>query len=215
MTSLWAFTTAAQLTYVYTNQWLPSAPREHDKFLMDYFNTCQFASKTMESLNRCRIFLRAITLSDITTADGSRLLLGIKSNRHTQGRRSRLDWPQQDKPSKRDWTLWSEALTNLETNDKLSQPLGKWVAPTHQIWEYFLSPQTLEVYHIVAIGTYHYHSIIHQNPRTRSQQSQWYDRSQVIHDNARPPAATVPVTIIQNPAATRSIFQVETDMTLS
>jgi hypothetical protein len=140
MTSLWAFTTAAQLTYVYTNQWLPSAPREHDKFLMDYFNTCQFASKTMESLNRCRIFLRAITLSDITTADGSRLLLGIKSNRHTQGRRSRLDWPQQDKPSKRDWTLWSEALTNLETNDKLSQPLGKWVAPTHQIWEYFLRP---------------------------------------------------------------------------
>jgi len=73
--------------------------------------------------------------------------------------------------------------------------------------------ETLEVYHIVAIGTYHYHPIIHQNPRTRSQQSQWYDRSQVIHDNARPPAATVPVTIIQNPAATRSIFQVETDMT--
>lgn len=51
MTSLWA----AKLTFAYTNQWLPVALRENDKFLMDYFNTRQFSAKVMDTLNCCRI----------------------------------------------------------------------------------------------------------------------------------------------------------------
>jgi hypothetical protein len=39
LTSLWAFTTEASLTFNYQYQWIPTTPRKYDKFIMDFFLT--------------------------------------------------------------------------------------------------------------------------------------------------------------------------------
>ena len=54
-----------------TSGWRPQLERVNDHCLMDVLST---PSKTdMIRINRCRIFLQATTLSDITNADGTRI----------------------------------------------------------------------------------------------------------------------------------------------
>ena len=51
------------------NIWLPKKQREHDQKIMDYIrhNLPEWA---WESINTCRLYIQAITFSDITTYDG-------------------------------------------------------------------------------------------------------------------------------------------------
>ena len=46
------------------------APRENDQFLMDIFSNQGYNKNKLRAINRCRIYLRVITLSDIGTYDG-------------------------------------------------------------------------------------------------------------------------------------------------
>ncbi len=95
---------------------------------------------TTSSLSRCRGFLEAIFLSDITTADGRYLeqfvfeLAKITS-------RSKYTFPR-EKPSRKDWDLWFDFWHNfMMAGGKLNVPLGKWVKPTHRIWRWYYREQ--------------------------------------------------------------------------
>jgi len=68
--SLWEFVSETYLTINYSLQWIPLSPRENDQFIMDMFRERQLHGKIMEILNRCRLYLQVITLSDIVTDDG-------------------------------------------------------------------------------------------------------------------------------------------------
>ena len=57
---------------VLKSQWHQKIQQEHDSFIMDYIpDECD--KKLSQQINRCRVFLRALTLSDITTPDGKQL----------------------------------------------------------------------------------------------------------------------------------------------
>jgi hypothetical protein len=45
---------------------------------MELFIKLQGNNKDMETLNRCRLFLQVITLSDITNAEGDRIIKEAK-----------------------------------------------------------------------------------------------------------------------------------------
>jgi hypothetical protein len=48
--------------------------REYNQFLTEAFATASFSESQRIRLNKCRIFLQAVTLSDISTGDGQVLL---------------------------------------------------------------------------------------------------------------------------------------------
>jgi hypothetical protein len=68
LTSLWRFVYMAKLKLIYPSNWLPPAPRAHDKFLMEHFLNKKLNKRDLIALNQCRIYMQVITLSDTTSA---------------------------------------------------------------------------------------------------------------------------------------------------
>jgi hypothetical protein len=108
---------------------LPS-PREQDQVIIKIFLAKDLSPATTSSLSRCRGFLEAIFLLDITTADG-RYLEQFVFEPEKITSRSKCTFPR-EKPSRKDWDLWFDFWHNFTTTSgKLNVPLGKWVKPTH------------------------------------------------------------------------------------
>ena len=109
---------------------LPSLEREHDGFIMEWvIQSQQFTDKEITRLNYCRLFLNAITLSDLTTTKGDKLDIGkLKGEPSLTSSHSKWMAVQQDKPSAAEWRLWRRA-NNLWSSEqgKLCQPLGDWL----------------------------------------------------------------------------------------
>jgi hypothetical protein len=159
ITSLWEFTSKHSLTFLYPKQWIPPQPREYDIFLMQAFASHKPPVPIMAALNRCRIFLQVITLSDICTADGKRILALVKRGVPITSRTSQLLWPAQGNPSRGDWGIWRKCLSFFETIGKLTQPLGSWCTPSHQKWNCFFHPPTGDVYNYTTFFAYAFISI--------------------------------------------------------
>ena len=66
--------------------------RENDVFLMDLLVT-KFSASELEKLNRVRMHLQLLTLADVTSLNGRRLLQDIKKG--ISHRNSKLCWPKQ------------------------------------------------------------------------------------------------------------------------
>ena len=59
----------------YTKGWIPSKQRKGDKFLMEELHDKYKTDKRLlAQLNRCRMTIQAITLSDITDSKGENIL---------------------------------------------------------------------------------------------------------------------------------------------
>jgi hypothetical protein len=122
---------------------------------------------------------------------------------HTTGaltsRKSKLLWPTQGKPSKADWTNWRQHPSLLELKGKLAQPLGPWIAPTHQQWHCFLDPATGNIYDLSAQPAKCYHPIIRGSKTLQSWQ--WYNCTR-YHQSGTPLQDTIPVTLLNWSLAT-------------
>ncbi|KAI2496026.1 hypothetical protein MHU86_18499 [Fragilaria crotonensis] len=94
----------------------------------------KFSASQIRRLNYCRLFLQAVTLSDISDETGLQLdpskLQGSPSDRS-----STTKWLQvhQDRPSDAEWKLWRKANQLWSTPDGvLIRPLGVWLHPRSQ-----------------------------------------------------------------------------------
>jgi hypothetical protein len=93
----------------------------------------------LTDINNCRLYLRAETLADITTADGTELVHDLVYNERgpeTMGSthyRTPLLWPRQPRPGIRAWKRWRKFLqvTYSYSTRTLRQPLGAWQQPHH------------------------------------------------------------------------------------
>ena len=88
--------------------WLPSHRREYNSFIMEDANTLKMSAANKQRVNDCRLYLRAITKSDIATADGTEIdvkLFDGKSRLATT-----LEFPNRLSPS--------QELENLQINDE-------------------------------------------------------------------------------------------------
>jgi len=104
-----------------------------DREIMHIFLSAGFRTDELATLNRCRMYLRVIFLSDICNGTGTavdnQFWVGEKPSSLYQ-----YNWPQTPKPTQREWTLWQRALTvglNLGRQGKLALPLGKWRKSTY------------------------------------------------------------------------------------
>ena len=107
------------------------------------------AASHLRSINRCRIFLKALTIADITSADGKTIRKNVwegKANVDKHLARHQLQWPQQRQPSRTDWQHWRAALKSLLTpytaTKYLRSPLGPWQESEYNNWKWFLDTPT-------------------------------------------------------------------------
>ena len=95
-------------------------------------------------LNCCRLYLRTVTLADITTINGVNLMKDTKNLR--QYRHSKWKWPKQQIP-KEWWAIWETAIKLFFTNGfrKLRKALGKWNNETHQTWIWKINEEGTQI----------------------------------------------------------------------
>jgi len=75
------------------DHWTPALYRENDINLMDLALTFRYSHQYLQSINTCRIYLQVITLSDLSNADGKRLLPECLAGQQPLDRTSTLVWP--------------------------------------------------------------------------------------------------------------------------
>ena len=113
-------------------------PCKGDALLVHLFRDAGYRGKQLQALNRCRMALKLLFLSDITTACGrlletSLLLKPAQQNKSV----SKFVFPNKQ-PSCSDWRLWLEFwMAFLGPGWGLYIPLGAWENPTHRRWEWF------------------------------------------------------------------------------
>jgi hypothetical protein len=202
--SLWKFTSRYSLQFLYPNGWIPPKPRQDDHFLMELFQCHRLPPRVMWILNRCRQYLQALTLSDITTADGKLILQEAKQGSPIPDRSSNSLWPTQGLPSSSNWSVWRQYLGYLEENGKLIVPLGEWIGPTHHHWQYLFNETTKLVYDSFSKQTLAYGPL----PSSWTVRSgSWYDKTKSSHCTLIPPGSR-PASIYSRPTLDGDLFQI-------
>ena len=130
-------------------------PRERDQVLMEMFHSQGLSRRTMRCVNRCRVSLESIFLSDLTTADG-RYLEYFVFNPGSRNRSSSFKFPR-EVPTREDWGEWFNFWHNFTTTgDKLKVPLGNWISFTHHIWEWYYNEVSDDLQLIKCNTVFHY-----------------------------------------------------------
>ena len=119
--------------------------RENDTNLMERFIQYGYSKAHLSSLNRCRMYLKALWLSDITTVDGKNITKTSYQGKYQPNYKSTYTWPTIQRPKPTKWTAWRTALRqcfNLQMPTMLLPnqltPL-KWnshITKSHFIWWY-------------------------------------------------------------------------------
>jgi hypothetical protein len=122
--------------------------RRNDHFIMNSIITTGYSPHQLQSINRCRMYLRATTLSDITTGFGDQINKDILRGIRDEDAYTPYLWPRQPRPDERSWRLWRKALRESfpHTNRRLTTPLGSWHDGHRDQWRWFYQPHTNNLY---------------------------------------------------------------------
>jgi hypothetical protein len=81
--------------------WKPEKQREGDQALMEVAVKCgTLSASEMKDLNRCRNYLQAFIVSEITEINGNYISHWARSGKICMERNSVWDWPIQQRPTK-------------------------------------------------------------------------------------------------------------------
>ena len=129
------------------NPYVPPLQRVNDAYIMDLvLQSKQFSDEAICQINYCRLYMQAITISDITTASGTRLFDGINRGLEVAWS-STTKWhsTNQAKPNTASWKLWTKALTLFSKAGALLNPLRQWLVPPEsqrRSWPFYYDPST-------------------------------------------------------------------------
>ena len=116
--------------------------RPHDRAIMKVLSTWNISKKDMEAINRCRIYLQVLFISDISDYHGKFIIEDAVNV--IQFRYSTLGWPQQVRPNKKDRNTWAKYIVKLGHGDgNLITTLGRWTGKSHQLWKYMLDEEKM------------------------------------------------------------------------
>ena len=80
--------------------------RKNDKNLMQCFINNGIHGYQLAAVNQCRLYLKAILLSDISTGDGMFIDRTIYNGVINNCTTDTYEWPTQGKPGQMDWHEW-------------------------------------------------------------------------------------------------------------
>ena len=112
--------------------------REGDQYLIRVFQKAGYQGMVLRRLNRCRMFLQVVTVSDIATGCGRFVSTSGWAGKLDTTRSVRYDWPAQGEPCATDWDLWRNALQVALCSRQrvLQRRLGRWFATASTRWYY-------------------------------------------------------------------------------
>ena len=130
MTSLRAYLAKIDACLHIADAGIAPLEREHDCYIMDAcIQSATFKPREIRAINYCRLYLGAVTLSDLTNTRGDRL-----DHAKLQGKISLMShttrWLKiyQQSPSVVQWRVWRRANRLWSAPDgALCQPLGRWL----------------------------------------------------------------------------------------
>jgi exonuclease III len=132
LTSLRDFLASHKLSIQMTDTGIPPLQREHDTYIMDHILQANHYTKAeVRKINYCRMFLQAVTVSDLSHPDGTSIdLLMMQGQDSEKGSRTAILSIHQERPSDTEWKLWRRANLLWSTlAGTLRQPLGQWLHP--------------------------------------------------------------------------------------
>ena len=137
--SVWERSNCFRFEFLLDYPTLP-LPRENDCTLVQLFIDEKVPQTELRILNRCRLALRAIFLSDISSACGRRLEPWATQPNPSLARDSKFSFPREE-PTTSDWLLWTNFWASwLKRDQSLPTPLGRWRNHSHQQWRWFFNP---------------------------------------------------------------------------
>ncbi|KAI2503130.1 hypothetical protein MHU86_11321 [Fragilaria crotonensis] len=113
---------------------IPKLQRRYDHHLMDaILDSHKFTDAEIRRLNYCRLYLKAVTLADISSINGKYLdkpKWTGESSLVASTTHGNVIY--QERPSDQEWTLWRRMCKTLwsDKEGKLREPLGHWTQPT-------------------------------------------------------------------------------------
>jgi hypothetical protein len=122
-----------------------------DQFLMPLFIDAGYKNDKLLALNVCRMYLHAVTLSDIVTADGIYVTQSAWTGQQDHDRKSRYYWPRTYRPGNGTWQLWQEALAKTAivrqaTDLHIRFLLGHWIS-NQANWQWLVDKSKTCLYH--------------------------------------------------------------------
>ena len=126
--------------------------RVRDKFIMEELVQSGIPQKTLLVMNECRMYLRVITLADITNGRGDLIAQNYLDGRRDESRRSTLQWPDCNRPNFNAWLLWSSTLRKVfctsDTGKRLKYPLGNWLYTKYNEWDWYYDVKNELLYNV-------------------------------------------------------------------
>ena len=122
----------------------PKLRRAGDRFVMDVAKTIFRSPSEIARVNRCRLHLQVMTVADIVTGDGERILPKAWDGELDEERPVYYEWPHQPSPPPRDWQLWRRLLGQMAKPGAprvLQNPLQEWTDDESGSWRWFFSRQ--------------------------------------------------------------------------
>ena len=113
---------------------------------MEEFARKYAKTRLLRQLNRCQIYLQAITLADITDLTGQNICPRAQKGERHPHRKTNYMWPNQEKINAKYWTIWTTCVKDTfcgTDSPQLKKPLGQWHPNADsQIWETYVEPKT-------------------------------------------------------------------------
>ena len=131
--STWLFMSGNSIKLKDNTPFIPLG-REEDKILMEHFMLQGYKGIELRNINCCRLYLKVITLADITSGDGKTITKEAWDVKKvdTQNRHNNFEWPNWDSISTTAIATWKLALIQrfCRTRERhLDTPLGDWIEP--------------------------------------------------------------------------------------
>ena len=142
----WKFMSEYKIRYEDQTPYLKLA-RRNDSLIMEQFMQKGFSGKDLTKLNKIRMYLRATTISDITSGDGTEITKTAWNAKYMDWdcRQNSLQWPEWNGIEPMDIGLWQYALSISYCNHierKLTIPLGLWIVPQDSSWQWHINTRS-------------------------------------------------------------------------
>jgi hypothetical protein len=126
--------------------------REHDYTIMEKVLESIQDKKILQSINRIRMELKLVWMSEMTVANGRTIDRRYLHTAATTFPRNKYRWPLQHHTSKADWQTWRRWIRTITRNNDmaLQDPLGAWTCKRTDwilYWDCFVT-STMEILYI-------------------------------------------------------------------
>ena len=137
------------------NEDILTLPRVGDKWLMLEFGKLGYSGVELERLNRVRIHQQVLFLSCVLGATGKELDERCLVKRRPDQKWSTIKFPN-EKPPRKDFTLWRNALCQLVPAYGIQDRLGPLTHPGYKIWDWTINEISGRLYHHSSDGISEY-----------------------------------------------------------